>query len=340
MFINNVFGIDLGTGNIKISSLSKKKFINEKNMVAVKDKDEVIAIGDMAYEMYEKAPINIVVNCPMVNGVVGHINNTELLLYGLLKKISPLRTKHSHFYIVVPTDITEVQKRAFFAVVKGAVLRAKKVRIVEKAIADAAYFGIDFAADKGKMIVNIGAETTELAILAAGRVIISKTLYTGGNMLDEAICTLVRRRYNLNIGMKTAAILKKELSYVCIGEPKKLTVSGVNNVSGLPRAVEISSAVVNEAILEGLDLIIDSINSLIERTPPELIKDIVETGIYLTGGVANIKNLPQYIKLELGIDINLAQNPSESTIKGLTTIINNKVLRKLAYSIQDMPSKI
>jgi Actin-like ATPase involved in cell morphogenesis len=340
MFINNTFGIDLGTGNIKISSLNKKKFINEKNMVAVKDASEVIAIGDMAYTMYEKAPTNIIVDCPMVNGVVGHINNTELLLYGLLKKISPFRTKHSHFFIVVPTDITEVQKRAFFAVVKGAVLKAKKVLIVEKAIADAVYLGVDFSTDKGTMIVNIGAETTELAILAAGRVIISKTLYIGGNILDEAICTLVRRRYNLNIGMKTAAILKNELSYVCAGEPKKLTISGVNNVSGLPRTADISSAVVNEAILEGLDLIIDSINSLIERTPPELIKDIVETGIYLTGGVANIKNLSNYIRLELRISINLADNPSESTIEGLTQIMSNKELRKLAYSIHDMPSKI
>jgi len=340
MFINNVFGIDLGTGNIKISSPNGKKFLNEKNMIAVKNDEEILAIGDLAYEMYEKAPAAVTVNCPMANGVVGNINNTELLLYGLLKKLSKFRTRHSDFYIVVPTDITEVQKRAFFAVVKGAALRARKVLIVEKAIADAAYLNVDFSLDKATMIVNIGAETTELAIISGGRVIISRTLYIGGNKLDDSIRTIVRRRYNLNIGLKTAETLKNELSYVCTGELKKLTVSGVNNVSGLPRTAEISSAVINESILEGIDLIIDNMNSLIERTPPELVKNIVETGIYLTGGVSNIKNLTYYMKLEMGVEINLAANPSISTIEGLVKIMNDKELRKLAYSIKNMTSRI
>lgn len=340
MFINNVFGIDLGTGNIKISSLNGKKVLNEKNMIAVKDDGEVLAIGDLAYEMYEKAPTAITVNCPMVNGVVGNINNTELLLYGLLKKLSKFRTKHSDFYIVVPTDITEVQKRAFFAVVKGAALRARNVLIVEKAIADAAYLNVDFSLDRGTMIVNIGAETTELAIISGRKVIISRTLYIGGHKLDDSIRTIVRRRYNLNIGLKTAEILKNELAYVCADDTKKLTVSGVNNVSGLPRTAEISSAVINEAILEGIDLIIDNMNGLIERTPPELVKDIVDKGIYLTGGVSNIKNLAYYTKLEMGVDINLAENPSVSSIEGLVKIMNDKELQKLAYSIKNMASRI
>jgi len=336
MFVNNAYGIDLGTGNIKISSHNGKKTINERNMIAIKDDLHIIALGDKAYEIYEKAPKNIKVSCPMVGGVIGNIGNMEILLYGLTKKLSFFSARRSNLYIVVPTDVSEVEKRAFFAVVKGSIMKAHKVKIVEKALADAAYLDIDFHSERGTMIMNMGADTTEMSIISGGRIIISKTLKFGGNRLDERICTIVRRRYNLSIGMKTGELLKNELAYVCNGEQKNLKVYGVNIVTGLPRTAEISSAVVHEAILGTIDLIIDSAKSLLERTPPELVNDIMNEGIYITGGVSKIPNLPYYMKLETGFAINTTTDPVMSTIRGLLKIMNDKEYRTLAYSIKDM----
>jgi rod shape-determining protein MreB len=333
---SNVFGIDLGTGNIKIKSKNEKKFLFERNMIAIKDDEQILSLGDGAFSMFEKAPKNIEVSCPMVGGVIGSITNMEILLYGLLKKISTMGARHATFYMAVPTDVSEVEKRAFYAVVKSATIRARKVWIVEKAIADAVYLNLDFISQRGNMIVNIGADTTEITVLCGGKIIISKTLKIGGRKLDEDICTIVRRRYNLNIGLTTGERLKNEMAYMYNESPKTMKVFGISMIAGLPKEVEISSAVVSEAIQDTIEYISDSIISSIERTPPELVKDILKSGIYLTGGVTQIENLANYFTLETGINMNLCDDPINSTVNGLVKIMKNKEYQDLAYSIKEI----
>ena len=337
MILNsNVFGIDLGTGNIKIKSKNGKKALCERNMIAIKDDEQILSIGDGAFSMFEKAPKNIEVSCPMVGGVIGSITNMEILLYGLLKKLSKFGARGATFYMAVPTDVSEVEKRAFYAVVKSYTIRARKVWIVEKAIADAVYLGIDMTSQKGAMVVNIGADSTDISILCGGKIIISKTLKVGGKKLDEDICTIVRRRYNLRIGMTTAERLKNEMAYMYQERPKTMKVFGISIVAGIPKEMEISSAVISEAIQETMEYISDTISSIVERIPPELIHDIMATGVYLTGGVSKIKNLANYFTMETGIKMNLCDDPENSTILGLMDIMNHRDRQDYAYSTKDI----
>lgn len=332
---SNIFGIDLGTSNIKIYNEDEETILNEKNIVAIMNKNVFFAVGDEAFEMYEKAPANINVTYPMSNGVIADIKNMQLILKKMLEKASKSNLRNADYYIAVPTDITEVEKRAFYDLVENANVKAKRVFITEKAIVDALGLGIDVTSSQGIMIVNIGADTTEISIVSLGGIVVSRLIKIGGNKFDEAIINYIKRNYNFIIGDKTAEVIKKELANALEAESSSAGVYGRDIVTGLPSELTISSEVIYSAISEPLHSIVDAIKVILERTPPELGADIIRAGIYLTGGSSSIKSLDKMIHKETGLKVNTCDKPAESVARGFSKMLSEPEFRKLAYSTKN-----
>lgn len=329
----HVFGVDLGTSNIKLYSSIGDTVLNEKNVIAIKNKKEIFSYGDAAFEMYEKAPENIDVSLPLKFGVIADIHNMEILFNCFYKKINGNKNvTGADFCIAVPTDVTEVEKRAFYDVIMDTRIKLHKISVVEKPIADAAGVGIDVNSPNGHLIVNIGYDTTEISVISLGGIVLSKLIKTGGSKLDDAICNTIRKKYNLIIGSRSAEIVKKELADA-MNENKDSTVMtyGRNIVTGLPNAREINGDLVHEAINEILHQIIENIKVILERTPPELSADIISRGVYLTGGSSEIRNIDKLITAETGLKVNIIEKPSESVIRGIAKIVKDPDLMKLMY---------
>lgn len=328
----HVYGIDLGTSNFKMFGASSKKLINEKNVIAIKDKREVFDFGDMAFEMYEKAPSSIDVAFPVKYGVIADIKNMDILFECFFSKLNGHSSSGSgYFCIAVPTDITEVEKRAFYDLIAESKVKSKHINVVEKPIADAVGLGLDVDSPKGNLIVNIGADTTEISVISLGGIVLSKLIKTGGTKLDETICNIVRKKYNLVIGHRTAEQIKIKLADAINSGENKCIAFGRNIVTGLPSSKEIDSELVYMAIQESLHSIVDAIKVILERTPPELSADIIDTGIFLTGGSAQIKNLDTLIRNETGLKVNICEEPDETVINGVAQILTNDKLSGLMY---------
>ena len=333
----NIYGVDIGTSNLKMCCNEKGKILNEKNIIAIANKNEVLAFGDEAYEMYEKAPENIEVSFPVKFGVIADIENMQTLLVSFFNKINDDKkfSGNTDFYIAVPTDVTEVEKRAFYELVAESKVKAKNIFIVDKPVADAIGAGLDVTKSKGIMVVNIGAETTEISVISLGGIVISKSIKIGGNKLDDSIISIIRKEYNLVIGSKTAEGLKKELGSAVKSEEKFAPGFGRNVLSGLPVSVQISSDVIYSAIVDPLHSIMDSIKVILERTPPELAADIIKDGIYVTGGTSNISNLEKFIHQETNLNVNIVENPAESVVRGFIDVVNKPEFAKIPYTPQD-----
>lgn len=333
MLFQNICGVDLGTDTIKLRDKSGKKFMNSKNMIAIRNQNQVLAIGDAAYEMYEKNPVNVEVSCPMVNGVIASATNMELVLSHTLKKFTSFTQTRSGICLAVPTNVTPVEQRAFFNVLSGHI-NASKVRLVDKGIADAISIGLPVLSPQGHMIVNIGADTTEISVISGGNVILGQTLKIGGKKLDEDIRTMIRRKFNIHIGQRTAEQLKNNLAFMINGPRLERKIFGIHTLSGLPKSDVIPSLAVSVAIVDTIDQIVENIRSVYDRTPPQIMKDIAQEGIFLTGGVSMLLNLPIYIQKETGLPIYHIQDPKNSTLRGLIEIINHKELKVLTRSPQ------
>lgn len=329
----NAFGIDMGTSNIKIYNKNTDSVLNEKNIIAVQNKTKIYAFGDEAYEMYEKAPDSIVVSYPVKFGVIADIQNMQTLFEQFIKKSKGPKFLYQtgDFCVAVPTDITEVEKRAFYDLVHSAKVKAKRIMVVEKPVADGVGAGIDVDSPKGNMIVNFGADTTEISVISLGGIVISKICPLGGNRLDESICSIVRKKYNLIIGMKTAENLKKKLGNATNSEDTSANIYGRDLVSGLPVETAVSAAAVFEATNDILHNIILDIKMILERTPPELAADIIDTGIFLTGGSASFKNFDLLIRNETELNVNVPERPAECIVRGTARILSDPVYAGLAY---------
>lgn len=335
---NKLLGIDLGTSTIKIYKKGTEVVFDEKNVIAIENRKRVIAVGNDAYEMLEKAPKTINVTYPVRNGVIADIANMETLIDSAFKKVLKLNLRGGFCLVAVPTDITEVEKKAFFDLIANSRAKLKGVGIVEKPIAAALGAGLDITSANGVMIVDIGADTTEISIMSLGGIVISKLIPIGGNKLDESIKLYVKKKYNLLIGDKTSEYIKKELADAFKTEESYVKVYGRNVVTGLPTEMEISSSMVHDAIVEYLNTIIDNIKMILERTPPEISADIIDSGIYITGGSAKIKNIDKLIGKETELSVNICTNPEDAVINGLGTIIEDSSKEMLATIVSSSTS--
>ena len=333
--LNNVFGIDLGTNNIKIYNRADDTILVEKNMIAIENKNNVFAYGDSAFDMYEKAPSNIHSSYPLSNGVIADIHNMEKIVRFFLNDLTGNSIKSADYYIAVPTDVTEVEKRAFYDLIRDANVKAKKIMVVEKAVADGLGLDIDVKNSQGVLIVNVGFDTTEISILSLGGIVLSRLIKVGGQKFDDSIRAAVRKQYNLIIGGKTAENVKISLADL-EKENKGAVVYGRDIVTGLPVERELPTAMIDESLIEHFYTIIDNIKVILERTPPELAADIYRHGIYLTGGASQVSHLAELIQKGTGLKVNVSENPITSVALGLSRIIKDDNLKTVAYSIEGM----
>lgn len=329
------YGIDFGTSTIKIYKKNQGIVLDERNIIAIANRKNVIATGNDAFEMYEKAPSNILVTYPVRSGVIADVANMLTLLNRFMVQISGFKRPGTADYIVAtPSDITEVERRSFYDLIASSNLKIGHIKIVEKPIADAVGAGLDVMTARGVMIVDIGADTTEVSILSLGGIVLSKLIPVGGNKLDEAIKNIVKRKYNLYIGDKTAENIKKKLACAFPKTEGSVKVYGRDVVTGLPTEMEVKSSTVYEAISEYLFSIIDAIKIILERTPPEISSDIIDSGIYITGGSAKIFELDELLRKETDLKINICPDSANTVVNGLGRIMEDHKLSVLADNLR------
>ena len=332
---NNVYGIDLGTCNFKVFCKSNGKILKEKNTIAIINKNEIYAYGDDAYAMYEKAPEAIQVVFPVVCGVIADFNFLQQMIYDYLENKLKGKVKGAEFIVAVPTDITDVEKRAFFELFYKSKFKPKNVLLCEKPIADAVGLGLDVNQPNCIMVVNMGADTTEISVISLGGLVLSDLLHFGGNRLDESIISHMRKEFNLIIGQKTAKALKENLGSGLPGRMETMIAVGRDVVSGLPVEKEISADVIYEATRSNLESICTSIKMILEKTPPELAKDIIHSGIYITGGGSQIDNLDKLFEEITNIKVNSCDKPEESAVRGLVKIVSDSKYKRLPFSMKN-----
>ena len=332
---NNIYGIDFGTCNFKVFSKASGKFIAEKNTIALINKNQMYAYGDEAYAMYEKAPESINVVFPLSSGVIADYNFLQTMIFEFIEKRMKGKTKNAEFLVAVPTDITDVEKRAFFELFYKSKSRPKNVMLCEKPLADAVGLGIDVNEPTGVMVVDMGADTIEISVISLGGLVLSDLMHFGSNRLDESIISYIRREFNLVIGKKTAMALKEQLGSGLPGRTETMVVVGLDVVSGLPVEREISAEIVYEAIRANLEAICSSIKMILEKTPPELAKDIIHAGIYITGGGSKIQNLDQLFTEITNIKVNACDDPEETAVRGLAKIATDSKYKRLPFTMKN-----
>ena len=259
----------------------------------------------------------------------------ERLIHLFISDMSKGNIRPADFYIAVPTDITEVEKRAFYDLIKDANVKARKIMVVEKAIADGLGMDIDVKNSQGVLVVDIGYDTTEVSILSLGGIVLSRLIKTGGLKFDEAVRQTVRREFNLLIGQKTAATIRQSIGDL-EKEGKGAVVYGRDIVVGLPVEREIPTDLINNCLEEHFNTIIDSVKVILERTPPELGADIFKHGVYLTGGASQTSHFAELLQKSTGLKVNQAQRPLESVVLGMGRILKEDNYKSVAYAIEGM----
>ncbi len=272
---------------------------------------------------------NIRVSYPVKNGVIADIGNMQSMIdYFFLEMDGKRKLKGADYYIAVPTDITEVEKRAYFDLITNTNLKPHKIHVVEKPIADALGMNLDITKSTGTLVLDIGANTTEISVLSLGGIVLSRLIPVGGNRFDEAIMNKIKKDKSFVIGEKTAEQIKMTIGAAYINT-ETIDVCGRNLVTGLPSEITISGEEVHEALAELFQGIVDSVKIILERTPPEISSDIYKSGVYITGGSSRIKDLGRFVYDQLGLKVNLCEEPESTVVMGLGAIIEDPQLAKL-----------
>ena len=336
MKIHNVYGVDLGTSAVKIYSQKQNLISIEKNLIAIRNGTEVIAVGNDAFEMLEKTPENIVIDSPVREGRIANVAEVEIVMRTLLRRIDHRIGRSPMIFYSAPVNMSEIEKRAYYAISHSGSMGNPKVYLIDRPICDAVALGIMLHRTRGSMIVNIGCQNTEISVVAAEQVIISRSIPIGGDQLSSAICDIVRREENLLIGMRTARRLKSVLAtFAPSGDTLQARkVIGMGTLTGLPKESVITHACVTEAVRELLLVLADDIRDFLARVPREIGRCVEEEGIYLMGGTARIPGIAGFLAEKIGCSINLSQDYELCTVRGLEQIINNEELHKWAYTIR------
>ena len=317
-------GMDLGTSNILLTIKGKGIVVNEPSVVAInRQTNQIVATGRDAKEMLGRTPEQIKAVRPMKDGVIADFTATNLMIKNLLHKVCKrYNIGRTRVVVGVPSGITEVEERA----VEEAVMQsgAREVYLIEEPMAAAIGAGLDVAEPSGNMVVDIGGGTTEVAVVSLGGIVVSDSIKTAGDSIDEAIIAYIKNNLNLAIGYAAAEELKIELGCaIPLVTAKSMTIRGRDLSNGLPENREATSAQIQEAMKESIEKIIDLVKSTLEKTPPELASDIVERGIVLTGGGALIKGLDTLISQKIEIPVYLADSPLDCVAKGTSKTIED-----------------
>lgn len=335
---SNYFGIDLGSYDLKIFDAGLDEIRNYKNAIAIRKvqgRKQVTSTGDEAYEMYQRCASDIQIVYPMQGGVVSDFEAMQYLLQTYVWGGKRNLISGAGYLLAAPADITELEKKALFDLIVHSDARTYNVRLIPSSIADAIGMQLPVFSSDGLFTVNIGGGTTEYSIVASGGLLISKMDKFGGKDFDNAIINYIRREYGFLIGIFAAEELKNNLGYAFAAEDKYRLTPGRSLVSGLPGEIQVSAHEVYQAIRPGLDRIINGCRLMLERIPPEIRDNIMEDGLYLTGGTAQLKNIDRLFERELKLPVHLAQEPDFTTIMGLRSILSDPQYDELTYSMLD-----
>ena len=332
-------GIDLGTANTLVYVRGKGIVINEPSWVAIqRDSKKVLAIGAEAKEMVGRTPANIVAIRPLRDGVISEFEVTEAMLDYFIKKAHSqllLPFPRPRVIVGIPSGVTEVEKRAVYdaAISSG----ARQAFLIEEPMAAAIGAGLPITEARGSMVVDIGGGTTEVGVFCLGGFVVSRSLRVAGDEMDEEIMQYARQKYNLYIGERMAERAKINIgSAYPLPEEMTMTLRGRNLVTGLPEAVEVSSIEIREALGGAVNIIIDLIKDTLDETPPELIADLMETGICLAGGGSLLKGLAERVSEETNMRAWVAQDSMTCVARGAGKVLEElDVLREVLASTNE-----
>ena len=321
--MGNDIGIDLGTATVLVYVKGKGIVIKEPSVVAVdKNTDKIIKVGREAQRMLGRTPGNITAIRPLRDGVISQYEITLKMIQYFIKKACGTMVFKPRVIICVPSGITEVEERAVVDAATQA--GAKRTYLIEEPVAAAIGAGINIAAPNGHMVVDIGGGTTDIAVLSLGGVVVSESIKVAGDKFDEAIIRYVRRKHNVLIGERTAEAIKIKIGCAWPRkEPRTLEVKGRCLIQGLPRVVRINSDEIPDALEEPITSIIEAVCSVVERTPPELIGDILSNGIVMTGGGSLLYGLDRLIAYATGIKTRVADKAVSCVAIGTGKSLDN-----------------
>jgi rod shape-determining protein MreB len=324
--------IDLGTANTLVYAKGNGIVVNEPSIVAInKTNGEVLAVGKEAKEMLGRTPGNIVAIRPMKDGVIADFEVTECMLNYFIQKAHGRKLLvHPRIVIGVPSEITQVEKRAVIASAYRA--KASEVYLVEQALVAAIGAGLPVSEPFGNMVVDIGGGITEVSIISLSGLVYSRSVRVAGDAMDNAIMQYMKRKYSLLIGERTSEAIKNQIgSAFPLDKPLTMEIKGRSLIEGVPRTLIIDDSEIREALAECVAPIINAIRVALERTPPELSADISDHGIVLTGGGAMLKNLDKRIREETGLAVSIAEDPLTSVVLGTGKMLTDfKLLRRVA----------
>lgn len=316
-------GIDLGTATILVYVKGKGIVLREPAVVAIdKNTNEVLSVGHEARKMLGRTPGNIVAIRPLKDGVISDYTVTEKMLKYFISKVSDRITINPRIMICVPSGVTEVEKKAVIDAANHA--GARRVHLIEEPIAAAIGAGLDITKPYGSMIVDIGGGTADIAVIALGGAVKSKSIKVAGDKFDEAITRYIKKKHNIIIGERTAEDIKINIGCVY---PKTtietMSIKGRHLVSGLPVEIRIDSNEMLEALEYPANQIVDALHSVLEEIPPELSADISDRGIYITGGGGLISGLDKLLKERTGIPVMIAEDAISCVAMGTGKALNH-----------------
>ena len=316
-------GIDLGTATVIAYVKGKGIVLREPAVVAVdKISGDVLAVGQEARRMLGRTPGNIVATRPLRDGVISDYTVTEKMLKYFINKVCGKFIFAPRIMICIPSQVTEVEKRAVIDAASQA--GARKVYLIEEPIAAAIGAGIDISKPCGNMIVDIGGGTTDVAVISLGGSVVSTSLKVAGDKLDEAIIRYIKRKHNIMIGERTAEDLKINIGCVY---PKiqdvEMDIRGRDLSTGLPKTITVYSSEMLEALIEPAMMIVDAVHSVLEKTPPELAADISDRGIYMTGGGCLVDGLDKLLQEKTGINVMIAEDAISCVALGTGKALDN-----------------
>ncbi len=313
--------IDLGTANTLVYVKGKGIVLNEPSVVAIEEyrgKKQVLAVGNEAKQMLGRTPGNIHAIRPLRDGVIADFEIAEEMIKYFIRKVHNRRTFASPMVIVcVPSGSTAVERRAIQESAEAA--GARKVWLIEEPMAAAIGADLPVTEPTGSMVVDIGGGTTEVAVLSLGGIVYARSVRVGGDKMDAAIISYIRRNHNLLVGEGSAERIKKEIGSACApekGDGRTFEIKGRDLMNGVPKEIVISERQVAESLAEPVAQIVEAVKVALEYTAPELAADIVDKGIVLTGGGALLSNLDQVLRNATGLPVSIAENPLACVVKG------------------------
>ncbi len=334
-------GVDLGTANTLVYVKDQGIVINEPSVVAINNRnDKILAVGEDAKIMMGKTPAHITVTRPLIDGVISDFEVSEKMLKHFIEKVhreSFAFMPRPRIVIAIPLDVTEVERKAVEDAVMGA--GASEVLIIEEPMAAAIGAGLPVQEASGNMIVDIGGGTSEIAVISLGGIVSWKSLKLAGDKFDEAIIQYARDKFNILLGERSAEKIKIQVaSVVPLDKPIETIMRGRDLLTGLPKEIIITDANIREAIIKPVRLIIDNIKATIENTPPELVSDLYQRGMVLSGGGALLRGLDKYIAAETKMPVHITDEPLTTVVRGTGKILDDiENLRELILpSTKDM----